>query len=275
MSLFSVISCDTVAGTIRRSPWGRTTSRIDCQYRSPIDAAASPCPRSGHDPGSHDLGQHSGVVERECRHGCEEERRLERRREPIRDPFLIRVPPSSGIARPRYRMMKTSGRFRHTSTQTPAATLTTRFFVSRSSASTSPKPRDRTIVTAAIWRLIQNPDSRNRRLFPEKSHSQFAGSNSNPSRLSPNHEPSLERADDERHAHREQQVADGRPEEDLVRLERPRVDQPSLLQQVVGEGELTPMIAEFLIIAITRLPSGGSRCGSPAGARSAEHPPVR
>ena len=29
VSLLSVISCDTVAGTIRRSPWGSTTWRID------------------------------------------------------------------------------------------------------------------------------------------------------------------------------------------------------------------------------------------------------
>ena len=28
VSLFSVISCDTVAGTIRRSAWGRITWRI-------------------------------------------------------------------------------------------------------------------------------------------------------------------------------------------------------------------------------------------------------
>ncbi len=46
VSFVRVISCDTVAGTIRRSPWGSTTSRIACQWRSPIDAAASPCPRS-------------------------------------------------------------------------------------------------------------------------------------------------------------------------------------------------------------------------------------
>jgi hypothetical protein len=28
VSLFRVISCETVAGTIRRSPWGRITNRI-------------------------------------------------------------------------------------------------------------------------------------------------------------------------------------------------------------------------------------------------------
>ncbi len=30
VSLFSVISWETVAGTIRRRPWGRITSRICC-----------------------------------------------------------------------------------------------------------------------------------------------------------------------------------------------------------------------------------------------------
>ena len=29
VSLLSVISCETVAGTIRRRPWGRITRRID------------------------------------------------------------------------------------------------------------------------------------------------------------------------------------------------------------------------------------------------------
>ena len=31
VSLFSVMSCDTVAGTMRRSPCGSTTRRIDCR----------------------------------------------------------------------------------------------------------------------------------------------------------------------------------------------------------------------------------------------------
>ena len=31
VSLLSVISCDTVAGTMRRRPWGRITKRKDCQ----------------------------------------------------------------------------------------------------------------------------------------------------------------------------------------------------------------------------------------------------
>ena len=30
VSLLSVISCDTVAGTMRRRPCGRITNRIDC-----------------------------------------------------------------------------------------------------------------------------------------------------------------------------------------------------------------------------------------------------
>ena len=31
VSLLSVMSCEIVAGTIRRRPWGRMTSRIRCE----------------------------------------------------------------------------------------------------------------------------------------------------------------------------------------------------------------------------------------------------
>jgi hypothetical protein len=74
-------------------------------------------------------------------------------------------------------MMKISGRLRHTSTQMPAGTLTMRRFEIRASASTSPKISEKTIAIAAIWRLTRNPSSRNRRLLPVHSHSQFPGSN--------------------------------------------------------------------------------------------------
>ena len=57
-----------------------------------------------------------------------------------------------------------------------ATLLRTRRVETRSSASTRPIVSESTIATNAIWMLIQNPRSRNQKLFPEKSHSQLSGS---------------------------------------------------------------------------------------------------
>ena len=46
VSLLRVMSCDTVAGTMRRRPCGRITNRICWKYVRPSDAAASRWPRS-------------------------------------------------------------------------------------------------------------------------------------------------------------------------------------------------------------------------------------
>ena len=73
-------------------------------------------------------------------------------------------------------MMKISGRLRHTSTHSPATLLRIRRVETRSRASTRPIASESTIATNAIWMLIQNPRSRNQKLFPEKSHSQLSGS---------------------------------------------------------------------------------------------------
>ena len=71
-------------------------------------------------------------------------------------------------------MMKISGRFRQTSTQSPAGMLIQRLFEILISASRRPKISENTIAIRAIWRFTRRPSRRNLKLFPVQSHSQFS-----------------------------------------------------------------------------------------------------
>ena len=73
-------------------------------------------------------------------------------------------------------MMKISGRLRHTSIHTPAATLTIPALETRSSASTRPKLSESTIATSAIWMLIQKPAEQEPEVVPREEPSQLSGS---------------------------------------------------------------------------------------------------
>ena len=83
VSLLSVISWDTVAGTIRRRPWGSTTKRIDWPVAHPQRAR-----RLGlaaverQDARAHDLGEDRRVVEHEAEDGGHHAPGLQALREP-------------------------------------------------------------------------------------------------------------------------------------------------------------------------------------------------
>ena len=74
-------------------------------------------------------------------------------------------------------MIRISGRLRQTSTQTPAGKLMIRRFEIRISASSRPKISEKTIPIRAISRFTRKPSSRNLKLLPVQSHSQFPESN--------------------------------------------------------------------------------------------------
>jgi hypothetical protein len=80
-----------------------------------------------------------------------------------------------GTESERKRMIRISGRLRHRSTQIPAGMLSRRLFEMRISASRRPKIIEKTIPMAAISRLTKKPSSRNLRLLPLHTHSQFSG----------------------------------------------------------------------------------------------------
>ena len=86
VSLLSVISCETVAGTIRRRPWGRTTNRICWRVGEPERRrrlVLAPVERL--DARAHDLAEDRGVVEDQGEQGAEHELVLERLRKKIGD----------------------------------------------------------------------------------------------------------------------------------------------------------------------------------------------
>jgi hypothetical protein len=82
----------------------------------------------------------------------------------------------SGIHRNKKSRMKMSGRFRHTSIQSPTGTLSHFFFEIRPSARNSPKISDRTMQISAISMFTRNAFRMKLALLPANSHSQLAGS---------------------------------------------------------------------------------------------------
>jgi hypothetical protein len=79
--LFSVITCETVAGTIRRSPWGRITSGLALPAVERLDARA------------HDLGDDGRVVEDERQQRGEDPPALERLGEEAGSVVLVGLAP--------------------------------------------------------------------------------------------------------------------------------------------------------------------------------------
>ena len=94
VSLLSVISWETVAGTIRRRPWGRITWRIDWPVAQAERERRLGLPaREREDPCAHDLRDHRRVVEHERHERREHEARLVRLGQPARDVLLPCVAP--------------------------------------------------------------------------------------------------------------------------------------------------------------------------------------